>query len=206
MSWLHRAKLRNVIFGSFSLLLAALLLTTGGFVAKQVKESLRSSLNARGADLARSVAERSALPFQSEQHGAEAIRAVQLSSSEGHVILLKADFSPTATTGDDPALSAAAVARLRALVDESRQRGRTFERTDEPPELGTGHILYAQAARERRIDQLGATDERVVGFTLDGHYDWSVTYVTIKSGTQVYYSTITAPTTPYTEEEEDQCQ
>jgi len=50
------------------------------------------------------------------------------------------------------------------------------------------------------------TDERVVVFTIDGHYDWSVAYVTIKAGTQVYYSTITAPTTPYTEEEEDQCQ
>ncbi|HEX3049349.1 MAG TPA: hypothetical protein VHP83_01755 [Aggregatilineaceae bacterium] len=49
------------------------------------------------------------------------------------------------------------------------------------------------------------TDERVVVFTIDGHYDWSVTYVTVKAGTQVFYSTITAPTTPYTEEEEDQC-
>ncbi|MGC4122142.1 MAG: methyl-accepting chemotaxis protein [Myxococcales bacterium] len=177
MSWLHRAKLRNIIFGSFSLLLAVLLITTAWFVTSRVKDSLRASLNARGADLARSLAERSALPFQSELQGAEAMRSVQLSSSEGHVILVKSDFSITATSGVDPALSEAALARLRALVDESRKRGRTFERTDEPADLGTGHILYAQAARERRIDQLGASDERVVGYAVVLLSDRQVTAV-----------------------------
>ncbi|MBI5547357.1 MAG: methyl-accepting chemotaxis protein, partial [Deltaproteobacteria bacterium] len=131
----------------------------------QINESLRSSLKARGNDLARSLAERSALPFQSEQQGAAAVRAVQLSDNEGHVILVTADFAVTGTTGVDPALSKSALSRLRTLVEESRNRG-TFERLEEPLEVGDGRILFAHAARERRIDQLGVADERIVGYAV----------------------------------------
>ncbi len=38
-----------------------------------------------------------------------------------------------------------------------------------------------------------AVDSRTVLLTLGGYYDWSLTHVSIKAGTEVYHSTITAP-------------
>jgi hypothetical protein len=50
-------------------------------------------------------------------------------------------------------------------------------------------------------------DSRTVLITLSGYYDWSLTEVAIKAGTEIYHSVITAPTTPADpEEEQDQCQ
>jgi hypothetical protein len=47
-------------------------------------------------------------------------------------------------------------------------------------------------------------DSRTVLLTLAGHFDWSMTDVAVKAGTEVYTSTITAPVTVY-QEEENQC-
>lgn len=41
------------------------------------------------------------------------------------------------------------------------------------------------------------SDSRTVLLTLAGHYDWSITDVTIKAGTETYHSTITAPVAIY---------
>jgi hypothetical protein len=49
-------------------------------------------------------------------------------------------------------------------------------------------------------------DSRTVLITLSGYYDWTLTEVAIKAGTEVYHSVITAPTTPADPEEQDQCQ
>ena len=38
-----------------------------------------------------------------------------------------------------------------------------------------------------------AVDSRIVLLTLGGYYDWGITEVSIKAGTEVYYSQITAP-------------
>jgi len=42
-----------------------------------------------------------------------------------------------------------------------------------------------------------AADSRTIVLTLAGHYDWSLTQVTIKAGTEVYHSTISAPVAIY---------
>jgi len=50
-------------------------------------------------------------------------------------------------------------------------------------------------------------DSRTVLITLAGYYEWGITEVSIKAGTQVYHSVITAPTAPADpEEEQDKCQ
>jgi methyl-accepting chemotaxis protein len=166
MSWLHRYSLRTIIFGSFSVVLLATMGTTFFLIRGRVDESLRASLYARGNDLARSLAERTALPFLNPQQGADAIRGVSLADSEGHVILVNSEFAITGTTAVDPELSKNALEKLRALVAASKQSGRTFERVDDPVDVGEGEILFAQAAHERRIDTLGAAEDHVVGYAV----------------------------------------
>lgn len=48
------------------------------------------------------------------------------------------------------------------------------------------------------------SDDRTILVTLGGYFQWSETTVGIKAGTEVYYSTISAPTALYSEEE-DKC-
>ncbi len=86
---------------------------------------------------------------------------------------------------------------------ESSSDGDKSDDTSKDKGKGGGKKLAFSGSTFSRL--FVETDERVVVFTIDGHYDWSVAYVTIKAGTQVFYSTITAPMTPYTEEEEEQC-
>jgi len=52
-----------------------------------------------------------------------------------------------------------------------------------------------------------ALDSRTVLLTLSGYYTWDTVEVSIKAGTEVYHSVITAPVSPTDpEEEQDQCQ
>ncbi len=171
MSWLHRFSLRTIIFGSFTLVLVLTMGPTFYLVRTTIESSLSKSLHARGADLARATAERSALPFKKENglQAAEAIRAVQLSSAEGHVILAALDLTPTATTGIDPDLSSKVLGLLRARLGEEKQQGRVFERTEEPLHLvwnRESYFVFAHAAREEHVDMLGAENRVVVGYAV----------------------------------------
>ena len=49
------------------------------------------------------------------------------------------------------------------------------------------------------------SDSRTVLVTLAGHYNWSITEVSIKAGQEVYHSTITAPIQIY-QGDEDECE
>jgi len=49
-----------------------------------------------------------------------------------------------------------------------------------------------------------AADSRTIVLTLAGHYDWSLTQVTIKAGREVYHSTISAPVAIY-QGTDDEC-
>jgi hypothetical protein len=51
----------------------------------------------------------------------------------------------------------------------------------------SGYMLVSSSASK------SAFEARNVLITLGGYYDWSITTVTIKAGTEVYYSEITAP-------------
>jgi hypothetical protein len=50
-------------------------------------------------------------------------------------------------------------------------------------------------------------DSRTVLLTLSGYYTWDTVVVTIKTGTETYTSTVTAPVAPADpQEEQDKCE
>ncbi len=161
MRWLQRFGLKTIIFGSFTL---ALLLTLGFLIViipGTVESTLHHTLATRGRDLARSIADGGALPFQNEELGRKAIASVgQLDDQELYnVLLLRDDLTVVAQTrGDvDPR-------DMSAALELFRQAG--FPRVLPLPQVRQGLTLYSHPARERLIDEIEGSaggEDRIVG-------------------------------------------
>jgi methyl-accepting chemotaxis protein len=162
MTWLHRFSLRTIIFGSFTLVMLLTMGPTYFLISDEVDQSLRASLDMRGSYLARSLAERGALPYQNEQMRKEVLESVQIPEDEGGAFLVDADFkflgSSAAGLETDPVIQT-----LRG-IDRSKLAHGVGAMS-----AGTGFVFWAYPARERRPDMIegnAAGSERIVGYAV----------------------------------------
>ena len=112
------------------------------------------------------------------------------------------------TNGCDPDISHWVLGFPPGLVDKIVASSEKYEYGTDPntgvtglkfdTPYGTGkpsketHSLNGLMLASRSLTP-STSDSRTVLLTLAGHYDWSITEVTIKAGTETYHSTITAP-------------
>ncbi|MGI5860799.1 MAG: methyl-accepting chemotaxis protein [Myxococcales bacterium] len=162
MSWLHRFSLRTIIFGSFTLVLLITMLPTLLLISREVDMSLRDSLDMRGSYLARSLAERGALPFQNEQMRKEVLESVQIAQGEGGAFLVDAQLKYLGSSF--AGLEVGPVIAKLGEVDRTK-----LAQGAGPLSAGPGLIFWAHPAKERRPDVIegnAAGSERIVGYAV----------------------------------------
>jgi hypothetical protein len=120
------------------------------------------------------------------------------------------------TNGCEPDISHWVLGFPPGLADKILASSEKYEWVEDPNTGVAGlkfDIPYGKGKKTQALDGLmlasrsltaTTSDSRTVLLTMAGHYDWSITEVTIKAGTETYHSTITAPVAIY-QGTDDEC-